>query len=81
MRLRAVPRDKSLDGALAFRVRTHSVTIFSGSLGGLRHGSDTCTLPSHRTARVEIRTWLPRGAEGYEARAETVLLRFVTEAA
>ena len=81
VRLRAVPRDHSLDGALAFRVRTRGLTIFSGSLGELRRrGSDTFTLPSHRTARVEIRTWLPRGAQDYEARGETVSLRFVTEA-
>src|SRR5262249_55668530 len=71
VRLRAVPREASLDGALAFRVRTGGVTIFSGTLGELRRaGTGTFTIPSHETARVQGRTWLPSAARGY-ARATT----------
>ncbi len=82
VRLRAVPREASLDGALAFRIRTGGTTVFSGTLGELRRtGTRTFTIPSHETARVELRTWLPTTARGYEARVESVPLRFVTDAA
>jgi hypothetical protein len=82
VRLRAVPREASLDGALAFRIRTGSRTIFSGSLAELRRsGSTPVTLPSHATARFDVRMRMLPGARGYEARALTVPLRFATAAA
>jgi hypothetical protein len=82
VRLRAVPREAALDGALAIRIRTGGATVFAGRLWKLRkRGSRAFTIPSHATARVVVRTWLPAGALGYEARVETVPLQFVTEAA
>src|SRR5262245_28725282 len=81
VRLRAVPRETTLDSALALRVRVGGTRIFSGLLRDLRStGSDRFTLASHRTARIDVRAWMT-GAPGYEARAETIPLRFVTEPA
>ena len=82
VRLRAVPRDASLDGALAFRIRSGGTTLFSGRLWKLReHGSRAFTIPSHGTVRVVVRTWLPAHSIGFAARDETVPLQFLTEAA
>lgn len=82
VRIRAVPQDEALDGALALRVRTRGVTIFTGLLRDLRlRGSDAFPLASHKTVRVDVHAWMPRTARGYDARVESVPLRFVTEAA
>jgi hypothetical protein len=79
VRIRAVPQDVSLDDALALRVSTGHATIFSGPLRDLRsRGSDTFALASHETARIDVRAWLPASARGYQARVETVPLRFLT---
>ena len=81
VRIRAVPQDAALDGALALRVQTRGATIFSGQLRGLRlHGSDAFPLASHKTVRIEVHAWMPSTARGYEARVESVPLHFVTEA-
>jgi hypothetical protein len=80
VRIRAVPQDAALDGALALRVQTRGETIFSGLLRDLRQrGSDTFVLASHKTARVEVHASIPAAARGYDARVESVVLRFVTE--
>jgi hypothetical protein len=82
VRLRAVPREASLDGALAIRIRAGGSTVFAGRLWKLRErGSRPFTIPSHESVRVQVRAWLPAHAIGFEARAETVPLQFLTEAA
>jgi len=81
VRIRAVPQDAALDGALALRVRTRGATIFTGRLRDLRlHGSDAFPLASHKMVRVQVDAWMPTTARGYGARVESILLRFLTEA-
>ena len=81
VRIRAVPLDVALDDALALRVRTRGVTIFTGPLRDLRtRGSDSFPLASHATVRVDVDARMPSTARGYEARVESVPLHFGTEA-
>lgn len=76
----AAAADHELDRVLALRLRANGRVVFTGLLQELRgRGSRPFRLPSHASARIAVSAWIPASTTaGYQARLETVTLRFRT---
>jgi len=82
VRLRADTPDADLDHVLFLRLTAGGVRLFSGPLAALHEASRSVTMASHARTPLSVRGWIPASLEeGYQARAETVSLSFLTKPA
>jgi len=78
---RAETTTTDLDGALRVRVLADEHSVFEGTLAELRTGtSESFQLPSHATASISVRAWIPVTAaeRAWKARGDQVRIEFLT---
>jgi len=82
VRLRADTHDADLDHVLFVRLSAGGARLFSGPLAALHEASRSLTIARHARTPVSVRAWIPASVRtGYQARAETVQLSFLTKPA